>query len=493
MATIRTEAQLEAFFADNNTGDISALDGRDFVATFFGLATTTDPGPNNDSQDTAGIGAFFSAGSRWLNVNTQIEWVCFDGTPGLAVWRHPSYFGDTPTIVTAGTGIAVAFSAPSTYEVSATGSGGVTVYNAVVAILEGTPLSGLAPISGYTPVAGDRILTWDQVDRKTSGIWIASAGLWTRATDFPAGLTVNGVAFVWVSGLLGDFSVSPALCTIAPEQVPTPVNPFPWVVGTDFVVIAWATPTPVVGGVPPIAVSFGVNVDGGISVVVSLTGTVSPSNLPPLNTQAVSSGPLNTSNLFGIVPSAQLPSLNSQAGVNGPLSAPNVGPGTFPALVLLPPSQLDTGTIASGVLLPPSQLDTGTVSPGVDVPWTQVTGAPAIPVTLAQIYNPFSYGTTPTAVFTFTASVAIQGTVSAENLSGSGTARLQFDTVDPRNGSQSHFVGIGGPGSWSGVVQIPEGLAALGFVVGNFTSVTVSINGNGTAGTAKVTAALTAS
>jgi len=44
-------------------------------------------------------------------------------------------------------------------------------------------LSGLIAVDGVTPVAGDRILLKSQTAPATNGIYIASAGAWTRATD----------------------------------------------------------------------------------------------------------------------------------------------------------------------------------------------------------------------------------------------------------------------------------------------------------------------
>lgn len=47
-------------------------------------------------------------------------------------------------------------------------------------------LSGLLTIDGYTLIAGDRVLVKDQTASQTDGIYIASAGAWTRATDLDA-------------------------------------------------------------------------------------------------------------------------------------------------------------------------------------------------------------------------------------------------------------------------------------------------------------------
>jgi hypothetical protein len=85
--TVSTLAQLLALFLDNTSGEISALDGRSLIVTVFGYLGTTDPTPLNDRADTAGIGAFFDAGSRWTNLTTKQTWVCLSGSVGTAQWE----------------------------------------------------------------------------------------------------------------------------------------------------------------------------------------------------------------------------------------------------------------------------------------------------------------------------------------------------------------------------------------------------------------------
>ena len=52
-----------------------------------------------------------------------------------------------------------------------------------VATTENISLSGLQTIDGYTLSSSDRVLVKDQTDKKTNGIYVASAGAWSRATD----------------------------------------------------------------------------------------------------------------------------------------------------------------------------------------------------------------------------------------------------------------------------------------------------------------------
>lgn len=88
MATIRTLSQLLAELPDNTSRLISPADSRDIAATAFGYVGGTDPGPNNDEADTAGLGAFFGQGSRWYNSALNRLWICLTGVPTAAVWAQ---------------------------------------------------------------------------------------------------------------------------------------------------------------------------------------------------------------------------------------------------------------------------------------------------------------------------------------------------------------------------------------------------------------------
>lgn len=69
------------------------------VTTYTGQVNnyTTDPISSNDLVDTAGIGRAFSINSRWLNISTQKEWVCFSATSGSAIWKEVTDSGFQPT------------------------------------------------------------------------------------------------------------------------------------------------------------------------------------------------------------------------------------------------------------------------------------------------------------------------------------------------------------------------------------------------------------
>lgn len=91
---VRTNAQLQTEFADNNAFLISAQDGRDLIASVFGWDSTAFPNNANDSIDSGGIGAFFDFGSVWVDMSGPFSWLCLDGTPNNAQWhREPQVEG----------------------------------------------------------------------------------------------------------------------------------------------------------------------------------------------------------------------------------------------------------------------------------------------------------------------------------------------------------------------------------------------------------------
>ena len=104
---VRTESQLTTLFADNTAGDITAQDGRDLVVSSFGYIGSTDPNGNYDNVDTAGVGAFFDAGSKLLNTTSGGKiWECTSGTPTMATWVQLYPQGSSISI-SAGSGISV--------------------------------------------------------------------------------------------------------------------------------------------------------------------------------------------------------------------------------------------------------------------------------------------------------------------------------------------------------------------------------------------------
>lgn len=61
-------------------------------------------------------------------------------------------------------------------------------------------VGGLLVIDGVQLVAGDRVLVKDQTDPSENGIYLASAGAWTRAEDYNTAAEIQGGDFTFVTG-----------------------------------------------------------------------------------------------------------------------------------------------------------------------------------------------------------------------------------------------------------------------------------------------------
>jgi hypothetical protein len=211
--TVKTRAQLLAEFADNNTGDISALDGRDLVTTNFTPGFTTDPTPDWDNADSAGVGAFFDQGSSMQNTVTQVIWFCFSGTPHLAVWQPAWNGGPGPATVVVGVSpILSTFDGFHTYTLTFTGGGG-TIYPASLL------LDGATQYLTYTGTAFQTApgAAW------CFGFWfkVPSTGPVQMVLSIGDPISGQDLEVVFISG---NLYYSPGTAFFAPDLFVTPPN-----------------------------------------------------------------------------------------------------------------------------------------------------------------------------------------------------------------------------------------------------------------------------
>ena len=171
----------------------------------------------------------------------------------------------------------------------------------------------------------------------------------------------------------------------------------------------------------------------------------------------------------------------------------NLGAGTIPSGVLLPPANLDTGTIPSGVLLPPANLDTGTIPTttlldpasltagaipsGTTLDWSQLTSVPTFPTTDGN-----TVAITTTASFVTVLNLtATNGLIGTARLIGANAGLNSYDwkvtVTDQRQGTQT-YTGNG----------VNANLNTIGFIY-NFDTSANGFTGNGlTSNTAPITA-----
>ena len=64
--------------------------------------------------------------------------------------------------------------------------------SARIATTANITLSGTQTIDGVAVVAGDRVLVKNQTNAAQNGIYVVSAGAWTRATDFDSSTDIRG-------------------------------------------------------------------------------------------------------------------------------------------------------------------------------------------------------------------------------------------------------------------------------------------------------------
>jgi hypothetical protein len=255
---VRTAAQLLARFIVNQVGAIVPQDDDDFIATTFGWGgSPRNPGPNDDSANSSGVGAYFDTGSRWLNPITGQWFKCLSGTPHAAVWRGQAYDGETvggrlagtfPNPVLTATGVTPGAYGDSnnyaTFSVQADGtllaagqfplSLASRIFGTVVSEWPPQPtLSGLPEWSPGLFLPDGAIYWTGQIGNSVSmGPWIIHPGAWQRPTWWASGTVFDDVAAVWV--LTGDyFGVGGVAALKAVSPSATILGPTPWTVDTD--------------------------------------------------------------------------------------------------------------------------------------------------------------------------------------------------------------------------------------------------------------------
>lgn len=107
--------------------------------------------------------------------------------------------------------------------------------NAQAASTADLPLTGLSTIDGYAVQAGDRVLVKDQTDQTQNGVYVASAGAWTRATDTDTGAEILGMAILILNGTAAGLSqwintntsaITIGTTNITYTQLQAPMSPY---------------------------------------------------------------------------------------------------------------------------------------------------------------------------------------------------------------------------------------------------------------------------
>lgn len=533
--TIKTLASLLNEQPDNLSRLISPQDMRDLTATVFGPQVTFDPTLDDDELNSGGNG-FFDAGQWWLNTTARKLWYCMSGSPHAATWKliFPQSTGSS-TLVMGTYPIVVTEPVTGVFNVSYPSSFNPGLATGLVVWLEqdGTlyqDAAGTIPVTNGSPVGkwmdlstshndftrffadsfrptfiagayGDlnaiRFAGSHEMSALVPALNSLLASTWFLVVNFSSTGNSNTVCLGVISGdkLLGQQSGGPRWLTswssgnayddhgASLDSLHVSTRRNAGTGGTIAVDMAgWfdgvqETLTP--SGVSPASI-WGTTADvflGGISGGGDMTGDVLAlliydRALSDAEVDAVNAY-LTNKYLGTSVPPVQSVRVASPLLLFGPPWALTIVLGAVPTSLL----SLDTWPLS--VIVP-------AVSLGVGYPYSDLSGAPTLPAFQCGFSLGAAYGTGPTTFFTMSTALDIQGRFEVENLSGSLTARLVVTVNGPRFGVQSHFLGLGGPGNWSGSIEVPQGLAAFGIIVEMFTDIQIDVDGNGTAGTCNV-------
>lgn len=278
---VQTETMLIGLMPDNNVGFISASTGRSWVVSLFGWDDDRDPTANDDAFNSGGTGQFFDLKSRWFNRLTQVEWICWSGRVGMAIWQ-PAWNGVPPTPPPARTVIGTVDVGPVAVTVS--------------------PPAGLGPYSGITLYDGESCLAIGSLNPVDDGPWIAHAGPWVRPAWYANGQTVFGTVVVQVAiSSLGVGWKANLLYLLNP--VTAGEFDQSWVVGTD-------VPFQQTANIGSLQVTSS---DGSMTIVGSVNPF--PHRLDYDNTCDISVQSVDGSLVSSPIPTSSLPASFNESGI----------------------------------------------------------------------------------------------------------------------------------------------------------------------------------
>lgn len=156
-------------------------------------------------------------------------------------------------------------------------------------------LNGLVSVDGAVVTAGDEILVKNQTLSEENGIYVASAGAWTRATEMDTWPEVVG-AFTFVQQ--GTVNGSTGWVAIVPDTGTIGVTPMPW---TQF---SGAGTYTAGNGLTLTGTQFSINTAITADLTTAQTMTNKTLTSPAINTATIAGGTINNAIIGGATPAA---------------------------------------------------------------------------------------------------------------------------------------------------------------------------------------------
>jgi len=345
-------------------------------------------------------------------------------------------------------------------------------------------LSGLQTLDGYTTLAGDRVLVKDQTDQTTNGVYVAAAGVWSRAVDVSTGAEVEGMAILVINGTANSLtqwvntnSTPVTIGTTNITYTKLQGNGVVYSAGTGLTLTGQVfsiTNTGVTAGTYP---KVTVNAQGQVTSGAALASTDV--------TTALGFTPYSASNPNGYISSNQAITLSGDA----------TGTGTSAITVTLAASGVAASTYnnvtvnAKGIVTAGSNVAYLTANQTITASG-DVTGSGTTTLALTLANSGVTAGTYTKVTVDAKGRVTTGASLAAADVNTALGYTAYNGTTNPSGFlTANQTITASGDVTGSGSTSLPLTLAASGVTAGTYKSVTVDAKGRVTAGSNPTTLA----